>query len=290
MLKDMFAPELSGLPDLDSYVKTDLDYVNDLEGALDELNLMYSEQSDYRKNLNETSRSELVDICSPLGLDVEYVKGEDLPDDIRMNITGGEFLPENVLGMKVTSRKNLDKSVIRELEDVVRELNRIHHDKIRESDDNFQVVTRRTEDFTNAIGDLTEYFPLTNARTVKDLGDLHLYIVRDDGVYEVHLNGLNGPEMTHNGPFKNEHLKPEDLGDDEWIGRFRSKAGAKLGGCAYVVRNPSIKLSVDQLIYLGIDNYFGFAKTVIESRDDELSEMSSDEIITESLRGAGLGS
>jgi len=91
-------------------------------------------------------------------------------------------------------------------------------------------VTRRTEDFMTAVVERTELFPLNEEKA--DARSLHLYVVRSDRVYEVHVGneGMVGPAISI--------YSPETFDDKRFLREF-SRSSKGVSGVAYKVTNPS---------------------------------------------------
>src|SRR3989344_2504604 len=133
------------------------------------------------------------------------------------------------------------KEESRRIEDLTHAYYETKNQKAQENNRQSEQIKRAHEDYIDAILGLTEIKPLNdinaNYRTV------HLFIPRQDGVYEMHIN-LGNKEVIP--VFKKEGLTPDLFADDSYIDDFR-KHSEGVEANAYLVKNPSKEIPVEIL-------------------------------------------
>jgi hypothetical protein len=144
-----------------------------------------------------------------------------------------------VIGIKIPK----DKEKARQLEDVVQKYDRKIVDEQDAWEENRKNLRRAFEDYTGAIKELTQVEPLGTSKT--EHNDLHLFIVRPDGVYEFHQR-MDKPYARN--VQKNPHLEPALFDTPNYIDDF-AKQAVGISANAYVVRNPSTTIPIEDLTY-----------------------------------------
>ncbi len=220
--------------DLDA---TSPDYAANLDAGIQRIERFSEEYDQKVLDLQRRRRSSVLRSVAAL---VDVTLADDLEtflqeqDDRPLHLTAEE-------GGILAACYGRDKAVFREAQDTQLKIFRAFRPEADKLIDERTYLRRALEDYTDAVAGLTEVEELHSFPSRLD--SLHIYVVRDEGIYETHHNkvGTSNPEARLNPDLREEMFSTYALGN-----RLNDEARER-GTMVCLVRNPCTSITVQDL-------------------------------------------